>query len=1155
MASTDRQNRLLLAEDWKRIYQSFRYADFQSYDFDNLRRTMINYIRENYPEDFNDYIESSEYLALIDLIAFLGQNISFRTDLNARENYIELAERRESVLRLARLINYNPSRNIPANGLLKLESVSTSEDVIDSFGNNLANQTITWNDSTNTNWYEQFTKILNASLPAKSQIGSPIKKETLQGISTEQYRFNSTNNGLPLYGFSKAIDNVTRQFEIVSTTFNDSEIFEEEPLPGSRLSFIYRDNGQGAGSNNTGYFAHFRQGTLQSNDFTVSNSVPNTVVNIDSENINAKDIWLYKLDSNNNEVELWNKVDSVEGNNIIYNSLNKGVKNVYSVLTGLNDTVSLIFSDGTFGTLPNGNFRVYYRTSANASYTILPADLTAINVTIPYISKKGKAESINLIFELKTTVENASVSESTENIKNRAPSTYYTQNRLITGEDYNVGPLSVSQEIIKTKSVNRTSSGVSRYFDLKDATGKYSNTNLYGNDGIVYEQEYTVKEGFEFTTRNDIEGVINNKIIPIVRDKKLKNFYYNNFPRNATVEGFDFEWNQETDDTNMSTGYFQDINGTKIAVSTFTAGIMRFIEPESLIRFIPPEGSHYMQDNTLMSGAADHIGSREYAWTKVISVVDDGTVVDADTGLGPIVLNDKIPSTSKITQIIPKLSGVFTNDLITQIIDQVFAYKTFGIRYDIQTRQWKLITNNNLDIKSNFSLSATGDTSNQQLDSSWLLLFETDGETYEVSYRAMRYIFESESEIKFYYDGTDKIYDSQTGKIIKDKIAVLSVNTQPDSLANFTQDWNWQVSAEYKETQGYVESNKVEVSFFDSDDDDIIDDPDIFTHLVEPDTNPLTKYVIHKKNANTNFYEYQNLDTNDIKIVASESAIGAFSQYNDNTVFYIVNADVFKILSKTANQLLFTADYRASNGRSDLKFQYVHAANENRRLDPSVSNIIDVFLLTRSYDNNFRKWLSNEIVNKPLPPSSDNLYLTFGSDIDAIKSISDEVIYNPVKYKVLFGEKAPAELQAKFKVVINNERVVNENELKSKIIDAIDTFFALENWDFGETFYFTELATYISNQLTPDISSLVIVPQQQDQVFGSLFEIKCESDEIFVSGATVADIEIIDEITATRLQASGSVVTQDTTSNSGVQSSTSSTVFINTGTTSGGSSY
>ena len=121
MSTTDRQNRLLLAEDWKTIYQSFRYADFQSYDFDNLRRTMITYIRENYPEDFNDYIESSEYLALIDLIAFLGQNLAFRTDLNARENYIETAERRESILRLARLISYNANRNIAGNGLLKIE--------------------------------------------------------------------------------------------------------------------------------------------------------------------------------------------------------------------------------------------------------------------------------------------------------------------------------------------------------------------------------------------------------------------------------------------------------------------------------------------------------------------------------------------------------------------------------------------------------------------------------------------------------------------------------------------------------------------------------------------------------------------------------------------------------------------------------------------------------------------------------------------------------------------------------------------------------------------------------------------------------------------------------------------------------------------------
>src|SRR6056300_1117651 len=172
MSSTDRQNRLLLAEDWKTIYQSFRYADFKSYDFDTLRRVMIEYIRQNYPEDFNDYIESSEYLALIDMIAFLGQNLSFRTDLNARENFIELAERRESILRLARLLSYNPTRNKPANGLLKVVSVSTTENVRDANGNSLSGRTIVWNDSVNIDWYDQFIRILNGSLISSNKFGS-----------------------------------------------------------------------------------------------------------------------------------------------------------------------------------------------------------------------------------------------------------------------------------------------------------------------------------------------------------------------------------------------------------------------------------------------------------------------------------------------------------------------------------------------------------------------------------------------------------------------------------------------------------------------------------------------------------------------------------------------------------------------------------------------------------------------------------------------------------------------------------------------------------------------------------------------------------------------------------------------------------------------
>ena len=209
-------NKLLIAEDWKKIYQSFRNADFKSYDFETLRRTMISYLRENYPEDFNDFIESSEYIALVDLIAYLGQNLSFRIDLNARENFLETAERRESILRLARLINYNVKRNVAAKGFLKVLSVQTTDNVTDGNGINLANAVVSWNDPTNINWYQQFTTVLNGTMDNPFVFGKPYDKGIISGIEHQQYRVNSNTANVPVFSFSSAIGGLNLTFEFLS---------------------------------------------------------------------------------------------------------------------------------------------------------------------------------------------------------------------------------------------------------------------------------------------------------------------------------------------------------------------------------------------------------------------------------------------------------------------------------------------------------------------------------------------------------------------------------------------------------------------------------------------------------------------------------------------------------------------------------------------------------------------------------------------------------------------------------------------------------------------------------------------------------------------------------------------------------------------------
>jgi len=1136
MSSTDRQNRLLLAEDWKRVYQTFRNADFQSYDFDNLRRTMINYLRQNYPEDFNDYIESSEYLALIDLIAYLGQNIAFRIDLNARENYLELAERRESVLRLARLLSYNPKRVQAANGLLKLESIRTTEEIRDSNNLNLENQTIVWNDPSNPDWYEQFIKVLNTALPVNGTFGKPAKRDTVNGVPTEQYRLSSNNSEVPVYSFSKTVDGRSTRFEITSTDIVDSIIQEESPFPGNNFALLYRDDGRGPASSNSGFFCHFRQGSLDQGVFTVTNPSTNQVIAVDATNVNNSDIWLYKLDSFGNEEEQWTRVDAVEGNNIIYNSLSKSIRNIYSVLTRAEDRISLIFSDGTFGNLPKGTFRVYYRTSRKERVIVTPDDMSGISITIPYITRTGKVEDLTMTFELKYTIDNSSTSETNASIKRNAPSTYYTQNRMVTAEDYQVAPLNVSQEIVKVKSVNRTASGISRYFDLIDATGKYSKTNLFGTDGVLYKEFLTPKTTFTFNTRTDVEGVIVNTIQPILNDKKIRNYYYNSFPK-VLVGDLQVSWTQLSSDTNLSTGYLQNRDGIIAELGSFTGSILSLVVPGTLLKFVPPQGYYFTPTGELTTENVK--GSVSYKWVKVLSVDGAGTVTQ-DNGSGPVALNDAIPSTALLTEIRTSLPNSLEDDVATQVIDQIFAYKTFGLRYAQGQQAWRLVTENNLNVADEFSTGKTGDTTNQQLDASWLLLFETDGETYTITFRGMRYVFESDEEIRFYYDGSDKIYNNLTGKIVKDKIKILNINTQPNDIVPFTVDFDWEIIEEYRDAEGYVDSKKIQISFFDEDDDGVVDNPQLFEDIVNEEFLTLTKYIFLEKVTTADgvddFRYISNADLN-VKVKENKNSQIIISQEQDGQLFYFAQEDIFQTLDKTTGTFSTVNNYRARLGRDDLKFQYIHAADSNSRIDPSASNLIDMYILTKAYDIQFRQWLDGTVANRPLPPSSDNLFTSYGSQLNQIKSLSDEIIYHPVKYKILFGTKAETDLQATFKIVKNPDLVLNDNDVKSRVIASVNEFFALENWDFGDKFYFSELSSYVMNELSPDLVTFVIVPVQESQSFGSLFEIKSESDEIFISGATVDDVEIIDAVTATRLKASGVVVTTSTTSNTGIQSS------------------
>lgn len=1122
--------KLLVSEDWKKVYQSFRSADFKSYDFETLRRTMISYLQENYPEDFNDFIDSSEYVALIDLIAYLGQNLSFRIDLNARENFIETAQRRDSILRLAQLISYNPKRNIPAHGFLKITSISTTDSVIDASGVNLANSIISWNDPTNPDWYQQFINIINSV--SSSNFGDPTKRDNIGGILNEQYLINSSNIDVPIFNFSKNINGTTMEFEVTPCTFTPEKnyVYEEAPRPAAPFSLLYKNDNQGSASINTGFFVHFRQGTLSLSSFTLDNPVPNEIIGVNTPNINDTDVWLWQLDKDGNYSTLWTQVPSLTGNNIIYNSLNKNLRTIYAVSTRDEDQIDLNFADGAFGDLPKGNFRLFYRQSNGSTYTIKPEQMSGISISIPYVNSIGQNHTLQLIVSLQYTISNSSGPESNISIQTKAPQAYYTQNRMITGEDYNISPLTAGPDILKVKSINRISSGLSKYFDISDITGAYSKTNIYGNDGILYKDEKDKEFEFSFTSRNQLFSIINTKIYPIINSSELKSFYIDKYPV-LDLSSFNLSWNEVNKTPGQSRGYFSGLDSSPTPVGQFSQGLLKFMVPGSTIKLSAPTNYYFDSKNNLKSIPSQGTipsGGKFYIWSTVKQVIGDGAGNGygiLSDGTGPLILSSKVPQNSRLTEIIPKYIDQLGFSIENEIVNICSTQRNFGLTFDSLTRKWDIILNSNLNVVDPFSLNNQGNVNNQSADTSWLIAFIWTGSTYKVKHRSLNYVFESEQETAFYINENSKNFDSINNTVVFDKIDVLSVNPSANnSQLGLGVDYSWKIDEGFIESDGYVDPKKIKVSF----NKEILPqigesfDPSSFINIVGDDN-----FIYFKKNADENRY---NLTREDIIPMPNEDFFNRTVDkitLKNGTLYYFYDEklDYVKYWDKESSRLIYTDLYFGKRGRSDLKFYYSHNSGQERRIDPSKTNIIDVYLLTISYDNDFRSYLIGNSLTEPEPPTSHKLDTDYREKLEKIKSISDEIIFHPAKYKILFGDKATKNLQAKFKAVRNPDRTTTDNDLKTRILASISEFFSLENWEFGQSFYFSELSAYVMNNLTPDITNFIIVPTESSNGFGSLYEVSCLSNEILISGASISDIEIIDAVTASQLKTPVNIVT------------------------------
>ena len=1033
MAQNIRQSKLFAAEDYVAVYESYVNANLQAFDYDTIRTAMVDYVRSTYPENYNDWIESSEFVALLDVVAQMGHNLAFRVDLNSRNNFLSTAERQESVYKLAEFIGYTPRRNVPAFGEMKVISVKTNEPVIGSAGTSLGGQDIRFESTSNVNNLDDFIAVMNSVLQYGNQYGSPKKQTTVSNIQQQFYELNNTANQIK-FDITGIANGSSATYNIVSVDYNNNVVYEKAPNPSSAFGVYYKNSGLGLSNKDTGFFFAVKEGTLQFQDIKIDEPIDNQTIDINVNDINNSDVWVQTINTDGSVVKDWTNVRTVaEYANTSYNGITASNRDIFSVKTRKNNQISINFADQTFGNAPKGIIRVWFRVSKNESYTVRPDDLSNKKITIEYQGIDGNKYSAVFTLQLKTSITNASANESLDSIKQNAPLTYASQNRLVTADDYNTIYGLQTSSVVKVKSINRTFSGHSRYVDFTDPTGEYSNLLLNGTDGVL-SQDSEVKSKTTVVGMNK-DYIFEKYVKPQLHDFDLINLYYTKFtaafeaekssygyapdidPDSVTFKDGSFVWRAPgTNLYNANTGYLVDFNDptTVSRVGKTASGYLTLFTVGSLVKFIKTDGT--------------------YVWSKVLNTFAYGLGVDKTgtqlgqasglraNGLGAITLDTNIPSGSIIDIIIPPFSRLFKTKESNIITTYLEANQTFALAYDYIHQSWELLSDP----------PAFSEVTPTDYDSTdWLIYFNFSGGKYNIYTRTLQFKLESNS-VAFTNVSMNSGLDSLTKKKARDTVQFTSI--QDGEL---------------------VTSGKMYVSGIEQDSNGVIDASHIFLSLVDD------------------------------------------------------NAD-----ARPDNPLVFSEITGGATSANDLRFEWRHIAADKEIVDPSYTNIIDVYVLDKSYDNSYRTWLLTNEGEEPIPPTSNALATHF-TDVEQKKTISDTVLYKPVKYKTLFGPSAQSSLRATFNVVKVKGSNVVDSEIRTNVVKAINEFFDVGNWDFGETFYFTELAAYVHKELSTSISSFTIIPHGASSVFGELFEITPNIDEMFLPDVSIDDIDIVSNVVTT----------------------------------------
>lgn len=417
-------------------------VNYVNRDFTSLKQQLIDFTKQYYPLSYRDFSESSPGQIFIEQAAYVGDVLSYYTDQQFLESFIQFAVDRRNIINLAKFLGYKP----------KVSSASSTD--VDIF------QLVPSIQTTNNEYVpdERYALILRPFTQLSSISGvNFIVEESVDFTQDTLFSpreisvFNRDESGAPQFFLLKKSTKaysgtiVTKQVSVTTATpFLSIKLDETNVL--KVVSVI--------DSNNNNYYEV---------DYLAQDTIPLKVDNVPLTNqtlskyrgetpkilkyLRTEKRFVTTIDENNfTYLQFGANTENFENTIIVPNPSNVGValsnlKNLNISLDGTN-----VLKSNSYGVSPsNTTLTITYIIGGGINSNVNAGDISKISATSFQNDTTGLTDSeISLLNNVKNSLrvnnEEASTggddAESDEEIRQNAILNFSSQNRMVTQDDF-----------------------------------------------------------------------------------------------------------------------------------------------------------------------------------------------------------------------------------------------------------------------------------------------------------------------------------------------------------------------------------------------------------------------------------------------------------------------------------------------------------------------------------------------------------------------------------------------------------------------------------------------------------------------------------------------------------------------------------------------